>query len=228
MEITDPSDSANFPGERRKNPLISSEEIRLKGIVTRVANSRVKAFERVKRFVPLIEEARKDIKMDFASKAYEKGVSNKAIAEWLNRYWKENGRDYTAPRGGDWSSKQLSEDIFEVPSKIIDQLVLECRTRMTARALSADFRKPLEGIAELEREYLEYIADALELEHRLNGYHPLMTRERLLQEARHTAIQVAADQRRQKELSMMARERLWNQFPPVVRKVFQQTEEPQS
>lgn len=223
MEIMDPSDSANFPGERRKNPLISSEEIRLKGIVTRVANSRVKAFERLKRFVPLIEEARKDIRMDFALKAYEKGVSHKAIAEWLNRYWKKHGRDYTAPRGGDWSSKQLSEDIFDVPSKIIDQLVLECRTLMTARALSADFRKPLEEIAELEREYLEYIADALELEHRLNG-HP-KSREKLLQEARHTAIQVAADQRRQKELSMMARERLWKHYPPVVRKVFQHSDE---
>ena len=223
MEIMDPADSANFPGENRRNPVISSEEIRLKGVVTRVANSRVKAFELLKRFVPLIEEARDDIKFEFASKLYKKKVSHNAIAGWLSRYWKENGRQYASPMGGDWSSKKLAEDIFDVPAEIIEQLVLECRTRMTARALSADFRKPLEEIAELEREYLEYIADALELEHRLNG-HP-KSREKLLQEARHTAIQVAADQRRQKELSMMARERLWKHYPPVVRKVFQHSDE---
>lgn len=226
MEIMPPEDSANFPGERRKNPLIADEEARLKGIVTKVTNSRVKAFERLKRFVPLIEEARHDVNFEFGSKLYSKKASIKAIAEWLNGYWRVNGRDFAAPRGGDWSGKQVTDDVFDAPSKIIDQLVLECRSRMTVRALSADFAKPLLEIAEIEREYIDYIADALDLEHRLHGNRK-RTRDELLEEARHKAIEVAADQRRRKELSMVARERLWKHFPPVVKKVFQQPDEEQ-
>lgn len=227
MEILSPDDSANSPGERPENHGFGSEEAKAKSQVSRLATVRIQSFERAMRFVPLVEKARAEIAADYERKFYLKDVGYRAIAEWLNQYRGEHGRAFSSPKGGDWSGKQVAQNLMEAPARIIEEAVLECRTRVTALALGRAFHNPQQEITELEQEYLGYIADALEIEHRLNGNRP-RSREELLVEAWHKAIQVAADQRQRKELSMMARERLWNQFPPVVRKVFQQPEEPQS
>lgn len=227
MEILGSEDSANFPDKPRKNRAYFDEEARAKREVSRLAVIRTQSFERAMRFVPLIEQARAEIGAEFYRKFYERDVSYRAIAEWLNQYQSEHGKGFSTPRGKKWTGKQVAENLMEAPARIIEEAVLECRTRVTAMALGRAFFDSEKEITELEQEYLGYIADALEIEHRLNG-HRLKSREDLLREARYKAVAVAAEQRRRKELSMMARERLWNQFPPVVRKVFQQSEEPQS
>lgn len=227
MKIISPEDFANFPDKPRKNRAFFDEEARAKREVSRLAVVRTQSFERAMRFVPLVEQARAEIDAEFYRKCYEKEVSYRAIAEWLNRYQSEHGKAFSTPRGKKWSGKQVAENLMEAPARIIEEAVLECRTRVTAMALGRAFFDSEKEITELEREYLGYIADALEIEHRLNGHRP-KSRDDLLHEARYKAEAVAAEQRRRKELSMMARERLWNQFPPVVRKVFQQSEEPQS
>lgn len=220
MESSDHEDSANSVGKVRKNLHISGEEARAKATVSKAATDRAQAYERAKRFLPLIEQARAEIEQDYHRKFYQKDVSLKAIAEWLNEFSKRNGSTFNAPHGGSWSGKQVAKNILGAPDLIVEAAVLECRTRMTALALSADFTKPSDAVSELEQLYLGYIAEALDLEHRLNG-HRTRTREELLDEARHKAIEVAADQRQRKPVSMMARERLWNHFPPVIRKVFE-------
>lgn len=219
MESPDHEDSENSVEKNHGNPFISSEQARAKATVSKAATDRVQAYKRAQRLLPLIEQARAEIEREYHRRFYQKDVSFNAIANWLNEYSKESRVSSRAPYGGEWSGKQLAKTVFGAPDEIIKTAVLECRSRMTALALSADFTRPMEAVEKLEREYIEYIAQALELGHRLNGNRQ-RTREELLAEARYKAIEVAADQRRQKPVSMMARERLWKQFPSVARRVF--------
>lgn len=220
MEIAPPEDSANFPDKSRKDRAFRKEEARAKLEVSRLAVVRAQSFERVKRFVPLVEQAHAEIGAEYHRKFYEKDVSYRAIAKWLNQYGDEHGDEFLTPRRKKWTGKQVAQNLMEAPSRIIEEAVLECRTRVTAMALGRAFTDAENEITELEHEYLGYIADALEIEQRLIGNSP-KPRDQLLVEARHKAIAVAAEQRREKELSMMARERLWKHFPPAVKKVFQ-------
>lgn len=220
MENSDHEDSANLVGKSPGNPVILSEEARAKSVVSRTATVRIESFQRAKRFLPLVEQAREEIERQYHQNFYEKDVSHAAIANWLNDFRDKNGKAFGPPHGQLWSGKQVTKNLMEAPDRIIDAAVLECRTCMTAIALSADFTKPAEAVTELEQEYLGYIADAIEIEHRLNGHRP-RTRAELMEEARYKAIEVAGRQRKNKPVSMMARERLWKHFPPVVRKVFE-------
>jgi hypothetical protein len=222
VENSGMEESANSTGEGRANPLIQKEQDRAKAEVSRTATVRIQAYERALKLLPFVERARRELEDEYHRKFYLKDVSHRAIANRLNEFCKEEGgTQCKPPHGQSWSGKQVTENIMRAPERIIECAVLECRTRMTAFALSADFTRPFDAVTELEREYLGYVADAIEIEHRLNG-NRTRTREELLDEARHRAIEVAANQRRMKPLSMMARERLWKHFPPVVRKVFEQ------
>jgi hypothetical protein len=221
MESADREESENSIGGTRRNPLIQSEEARAKGAVSSLAAQRIQAYERAVRLLPIVEMARRELEAEYHKKFYTKAVSDGAIAKRLNEYRRQKDDSRFAPLGGnDWSGKQVRESLMRAPDRIIDCAVLECRTRMTALALSADFTQSIETVTELEREYLGYIAQALELDHRLNG-NAERSPTALLEEARRKAIEVAAIQRSSKELSMMARERLWKFFPTPVRKVFQ-------
>lgn len=214
-------ESANSMDEGRGNPIIRDEEARAKKNASSAATQRIQAYERAVALLPLVDRARRELEAEYHKKFYSKAVSDRAIADRLNEYCKEDGgRRYRPSGGGSWSGKQIRENLMRGPERIIECAVLECRTRMTAMALSADFSQPLDVVTELEREYIGYIADAIAIEHRLND-NDERSRAALLEEARHRAITVAATQRSNKPVSMMARERLWKQFPPVVLKVFQ-------
>lgn len=221
MESADREKSENSIGGPRRNPLIQSEEARAKGEVSRIATMRIRAYERAVELIEIFEMARQELEAEYHKKFYDKEVSDRAIAKRLNEYRRQKDDRRFAPlKGKDWSGTQVRENIMRAPDRIIDCAVLECRTRMTALALSADFTQSIEAVTDLEREYLGYIAQALELEHRMNG-NAERSPAALLEEARQKAIGVAAIQRGSKELSMMARERLWKFFPTPVRKVFQ-------
>ena len=200
--------------EKRRSPWILDEQARAKAEVSRNATRRIKAYERALEILPHFERARDQLQNEYYKASISKDVSDEVIAKRLNQY------GIRPPGQGEWSRKLILENLKRAPDRIIECAVLECRTRMTEMALSADFSKPLGAGTELEEEYLGYIAKALEIRHRLYDNAP-RTPEALLVEARFEAIEVAARQRASKPVSMMARERLWKHFPPVVRKVFE-------
>ena len=207
--------------EKRTNPVFLNEEVEAKANVSSAATRRIASYQRALLLLPFVEEARDELAYEYDQKGFNKTISYDAIARWLNsRYVEIADRNLLPPRGRTWSGKQIGKNIMGAPERIIEDAVLECRSRMTVLALSADFTKPVDAVSELEEEYLGYIADALEIEHRLNG-HPERTRSKMLEEARYKAIEVAAMQRQRKPMSMMARERLWKNFPPIVKKVFE-------
>ena len=210
-----------FDGEEPENPLFLAEQLKAKRIVSRVATQRIESYQRALSILPFVEEARIELTYEYEEKGYNKSVGDNAVAKWLNsKIGKIENPNLLPARGKLWSSTQLRLNIMDAPARIIEAAVLECRTRMTVLALSADFAKPIDAVTKLEQEYLGYIADAIEIGHRLNGNEP-KSREKLLEEARYKAIDVAAMQRQRKPMSMMARERLWKNFPPIVKKVFE-------
>ena len=203
------------------NPVFLNEEVEAKANVSSAATRRIASYQRALLLLPFVEEARDELAHEYDQKGFNKTISYDAIARWLNsRYVETADRNLLPPRGRTWSGKQVGKNIMGAPARIIEDAVLECRSRMTVLVLSADFTKPVDAVTELEKEYLGYIADAIDIEHRLNGNRE-RTREELMEEARHKAIEVAAMQRQRKPMSMMARERLWNNFPPIVQKVFE-------
>lgn len=220
-EIFDGGENVNSSGEGRGNPVIRHEQQRVKADVSRTATLRIDAYERALKVLPLVERARAELADENHRKGYLKDVSHRAIAKRLNEYCAASeGERYLPLKGKLWSGKQIAENLIRAPDRIIECAVLECRTRMTDLALSADFTKPIDHVTDLEREYLGYIAQAIDIEHRLQGNRN-RPREELLKEARDRAIDVARKQRAAKQVSMMARERLWKHYPPVVRKVFE-------
>jgi hypothetical protein len=120
----------------------------------------------------------------------------------------------TAGKGKAWADAIMTE----TDDALIHEAVLECRTLMTARCLSANFDTARLG--EIEAEYVEIIADALALGRRLRNQLPL-SRGDLLIEARREAISKADEQRRCKQVTMAARERYWRDRPAPVRKIFE-------
>lgn len=192
--------------KKAKIALIQTAISKAKAAVSRTATMRINAYERAVRLLPVVEEARDEIDARYnAEGLFGKLISDEAIADWLN----SNG--HNAPQSGPWSGKQIREVLFRAPELIITHWVLECRTRMTARQLSADFNQPIDLLSELEKHYLEKIGEAISNSHRLNG-HRKRTSEELLEEARHLAIRVSEEQRRGGSLDMLARERLWKSF----------------
>lgn len=221
MENSDGAENANSTGESRRNPVIRDEDVGLKAAVSRAATVRIKAYQKALRLLPLVERARREIEAERNKKLAGNYASDRAIANRVNEYCKEKDSPIFRPsRTSSWSGKTIRDTLIGAPEKIIESAVLECRTRMTELTLSADFTQSMDTVAELEREYIEYIAEALALKHRLNG-NAVRSHPALLEEARQEAIRVAAAQRRAKEISMMARERHWKPNPPAVRKVFQ-------
>lgn len=117
-------------------------------------------------------------------------------------------------RGKAWATALVNE----IDASLVDEAVLECRTLMTARCLSADFDG--DTLGELEREYVEIIADIIALGRRIRNQKPI-ARQELLKRAIEDAQEAARRQRKDKpQVTMAARERYWRDRPPPVRKIF--------
>lgn len=194
------------------NTLIESELVRAKAQVASAATRRLDAYALAWRMVEHVENARREIDDENYRRGFEgKRVSSAALAKKLN----ENG--HLRSPGQMWGKSNVEMTLLRVEKYIVDQAVLECRTRMTAKALRADFDRLTVDV--LEAEYLKIIAEAIELSHRMNGNRQRSAGE-LVEEAKFAAIDMAAQQRAKKQISMMARERLWSGFAPFPRKVF--------
>lgn len=196
---------------------IARELVKAKREVGSQARQRLDAYDRAAAMLPWVELARAEIE-DARPEHFKDGVSDNAIARWLNLNHEGRGVPRAA-QGGEWGRKTVRAVLMDVDQRVIAHAVLECRTRMTATALRADFTKSLDKVEALEREYLDYIADAIDLGHRLRGDRQ-RERGELLAEARVAAIEEAARQRSRKPISMMARERLWTGRATIERKVF--------
>lgn len=189
-----------------KVALIQTAISKAKAAVSRAVTHRKKSYQRCLELVSAVEQARSEIEDDnIADGKFDKTVSDQSIADWLN------GDGHNAAQGGEWDGKLVRDVLFRGPELIITHWVLECRTRMTAKALSADFSQPIDILSELERDYLERIADAIAISHRLNG-HRRRDRTELLDEAQYLAKAVSDEQRNVGSLNMLARERLWKSF----------------
>ena len=196
----------DYPSEEELQQKRRDEVCRIaKAEVNRTATTRIKAFTKAKNMLPAIEEAHRAITID------GKRDSMRALARWLT----ENGHGPSQSQS--WSSKTIGDVLYRADDRAIEHAVYECRTLMSARALSADFEAT--DVGELEAEYLDIIADALAIGHKIRNERP-RSREELMIEAKAKAIEVARHQRRTKLTSMAARERLW--MHPVGRKVFEQ------
>lgn len=194
------------------NTLIESELVRTKAQIASAATRRLDAYALAWRMVEHVEHARREIDDENYRRGFEgKRISSAALAKKLN----ENG--HLRSPGQMWGKSNVEMTLLRVEKYIVDQAVLECRTRMTAKALRADFDRSTVDV--LEAEYLKIIAEAIELSHRMNGNRQ-RSAEELAEEAKYAAIDMAAQQRAKKQISMMARERLWSGFAPFPRKVF--------
>ncbi|WP_159867006.1 hypothetical protein [Novosphingobium sp. 9U] len=192
---------------------------RLKRTITGQAVKREKAFEWAKRMAPQVERARQALEASQSPEDRNSGKrfdSDEALARWLNA---KGARSVDGHRG---ISRQLFSRILneQIPN-YVSHCVFECRTRMTAMALSADFETADAAVDRLEIKYITYIAEALALGRRFRGEFPA-PHEMLMAEARAAAIEVAQEQRKGRQSTMAAREGLWKDYKPSrpVRRVF--------
>lgn len=122
------------------------------------------------------------------------------LAEWLNT----NG--HRTSTSGRFVGKNLGTTLFSVDRLIAADAILECRTRMSALALSADFSVPPDDIVPLESECLNRIKAGIVLARNLERRSTL-TDSQLADMAREMAINEARDQRVHGEyLPMLARD----------------------
>ncbi len=112
---------------------IHTELVKVKASVARTARDRLDAYRHALDMVDHVEQARREIEDAHYEKFIEKPVSDNAIAKWLN------DAGYLTRTPGLWSRKTVRTALMEADSRVIEHAVFECRTRMTARALSADF-----------------------------------------------------------------------------------------
>lgn len=130
----------------------------------------------------------------------KRGKTDAAMARWLN------DNKFRTVNGHTFNTKAAGLLMYAAAEGMIEHAVLECRTRMTAVALSADFASADARVESLEAEYLPIIADALETGYLLAGL-TVPRSGALMQEAQAAAVRVAAEQRSQ-PMSMLARARL--------------------
>lgn len=186
---------------------------KLKGTVAGLVKRRIDAYQWARTVVTVVEQAYESLQLDPGET-----LSGPKLAQWLN------DNDVTVPlRPGSPKSEKVGKAranalLHKTDAMVIDLAVLECRTLMTARALSADFEG--QSLGELEERYVGFIAEIVTLGRRLRNQRPLSGVE-LAIEARAVAIDVAKAQRLEKPVSMAARERFWRDREPPLRKVFE-------
>ena len=191
----------------RVKRLIDDETARARAKVGSEARQRVAAYDIAVEILPHVVKARAALHRCYENLGYSKEVSPGAIA-----------KEMKGALGREWGRSTVANQLYRADERIIEHAVLECRTRMTLNALSADFTR--ETVTHLESKYLDIIGDALDVGHQMRGERQ-RTRAELVREAREVAIQVAHRQRVRKPISMAARERLWDGFAPFPRRVFE-------
>ena len=76
-------ESVNFSGVTPGNPLIRSAQVQAKAEVSRNATKRIQAYQRALRHLPAVEQARRELELEFEEKGYIKQVGDGALAKRL-------------------------------------------------------------------------------------------------------------------------------------------------
>lgn len=221
MQIQENRPDARSAGKKPGNPVIYDEDTRAKADLAKSAKARLAAFKRVSIIVPLIERVRDEVAYEKDQTGQKDRVSDSAIAKWLNSYAKRTkSRRYLAHNGDEWTPDKVRNWLFPAPDRMIFLAVLECRTRMFEISERANFEKPYSEMHVIEKKYLDFMAKAVALEHKLWGNRERSMPE-LIEEARIKAVDFANEQRQNKPISMTARYMLWDHKPPFVEMAFQ-------
>lgn len=188
-----------------------------KRVVSAMASNRIKKFEWAETMVDALKYAREALIAEQNGKA----ESLHSIVKWINDQKNDDGSSkFPAVEGGKFHYQLLSDLLYKTASDYADQAVLECRTRMTALALSADFETADAAVGDLENECINQIAKALILSRKLKGsFTETYTNEVAFKDARELARDIAKTQRQGKGMTMEARERLWKPTSRPVRLV---------
>lgn len=174
-------------GERSQKQAIGV----LKGQVAARKAAQERTVRWARDMLPLVEQARNEL---------GGGMTNNALADWLNEC------DRQTATGNRFVGRNLGTTLFAVDKSIIADAVMECRAQMSALALSADFRVPVEDARPLEIRCIERIKEGIALARELERRHPLSDDD-LTVEARQQAIYEAERQRSDgKYAPMLARE----------------------
>lgn len=174
---------------------------------------RLKTYAWAKTMVEPLAKARE------ALRPSRKHESYRAIAKWLTESADKGGGGCTTSEGRGFKAQTVGDLLVMATNNYKDQAVLECRTRMTALALSASFETADAARDGLEADCVRVVADANRLADQLNG-RPELEDAAYLANARVEAKQIAADQRKNKPMTMEAREKLWKPTPRAVRRIF--------
>jgi hypothetical protein len=163
----------------------------LKGRVGALRSSRQRTIAWAESLLPVVEQARNELGAS---------IGPMALADWLN------DRHHKTSTGNRFRGPNLGLTLFSVDRMIAKDAVLECRTKMSALALSADFTVPPADAAPLEIECLERIKEGIVLARRLENRFAL-PEDQLTREARQMAIDESKRQRDDREyLPMIARD----------------------
>ncbi|ATP18546.1 hypothetical protein [Sphingobium yanoikuyae] len=163
----------------------------LKGSEKMIRAKRLKTLEWAKGMEAHIAAARRELGVE-AKRA-------QALCDWLN------GRFISSSQGGRFVPATLDIELYGVADRYSEDLVMECRTKMSARALSADFEQRGADGTSFEGEAVEKLVPVLALVYRLQAL-PVPSSSTLRDEARSKMIVVARDQRRSKYAPMLARD----------------------
>jgi len=188
--------------ERGRKAYIGNVRGQLTGLVAR----RERMWKSATEIVGLVEAAHREA-MDQGEREIGEALSAAKIKAFIKR-----------KKGQDLSRTGLHRLMYHDQHAHIDLIVLECRTLMSARALSADFEG--ETLGELEARYLELIVSVIALWRRLLN-RPTICPSKLRSRAAALAASTASQQRRGKPITMASRERFWRDRPAPVRKIFE-------
>lgn len=134
----------------------------------------------------------------------EHAKNDQTLCDWLNNYRDENGLPVRTIQNGHFIPRTL-HDLHGVAHRYAEDLVLECRTKMSARAMSADFKLRTIVQDTLEAEAVRKLVPVIGLVCRLQGL-PIPPRAERREEARLLMIEVAKQQRQSQYAPMLARE----------------------
>ena len=186
---------------------------RLKGQHAGLTKKRIETFE-------WVSKAADEVKLAYEALGIEAGetVGGTKLAAQLEAQNMLTQRGVKPTKLSDKGKAWANALVNEIDASMVDEAVLECRTLMTAKCLSADFNN--ETLGNLEREYVEIIADIIALGRRLRNQQA-MSRGWLIDRAVEDAQEAARRQRSDKPpVTMAARERYWQDRPAPVRKIF--------
>lgn len=163
----------------------------LRGRVSSLRASRMRSVEWAQKMLPIIETARDEL---------GGGATLADISRWLN------AKGHRTVSNRMFEGKNLGATLFSVDKLVAGDAVMECRAKMSALALSANFEVAVSDSEPLQIECIERIEEGIVLARKLERRRPLSSAE-LYEEARRMAVEQAKLQRDDtRYVPMMARE----------------------